>query len=266
MAEVKWQARRVSDGVLVDVTGDTSGTPAGAPTANALEAGGTALFYAQATDPGAVGEGAIWKDTSLGVSSSTIWRERNIGNTAWEARAATRAISTGSSNSVAGSSAAATGTGNADVRLTAESNSGNANASVNASSTGGGEADASSAATASLVGSGDAYAQNYASTLNGTADATLTATSTGSGAATVKASATATTGTATAGTIAIRGAARAGIEAVVDGTSARIGFFGATPVAKAAANADTSGATLAALETEVNELKALLRAYGLLAT
>ena len=41
MAEVKWQARRVSDGVLVDVTGDTTGTPASAPTENALEAGGT---------------------------------------------------------------------------------------------------------------------------------------------------------------------------------------------------------------------------------
>jgi hypothetical protein len=40
MAEVKWQARRVSDGVLVDVTGDTTGTPVGAPTPNALEAGG----------------------------------------------------------------------------------------------------------------------------------------------------------------------------------------------------------------------------------
>ena len=39
MAEVKWQARRVSDGVLVDVTGDVSGTPASAPTANVLEAG-----------------------------------------------------------------------------------------------------------------------------------------------------------------------------------------------------------------------------------
>lgn len=32
------------------------------------------------------------------------------------------------------------------------------------------------------------------------------------------------------------------------------------------ANADTSGATLGQLETEVNELKALLRAHGLLAT
>lgn len=41
MAEVKWQARRVDDGVLVDVTGDTSGTPAVAPTPNALEAGST---------------------------------------------------------------------------------------------------------------------------------------------------------------------------------------------------------------------------------
>ena len=40
MAEVKWSARRVSDGVLVDVTGDTEGTPETAPTANELEAGG----------------------------------------------------------------------------------------------------------------------------------------------------------------------------------------------------------------------------------
>ena len=39
MAEVKWQARRISDGVLVDVTGDTEGTPAGAPTPNVLEGG-----------------------------------------------------------------------------------------------------------------------------------------------------------------------------------------------------------------------------------
>lgn len=49
-------------------------------------------------------------------------------------------------------------------------------------------------------------------------------------------------------------------------TGARIGFFGATPISQKAANADTSGATLAALETEVNELKQLLRDYGLLAT
>lgn len=46
MAEVKWQARRVSDGVLVDVTGDTTGTPAGAPVPNALEGGQQSLITA----------------------------------------------------------------------------------------------------------------------------------------------------------------------------------------------------------------------------
>lgn len=42
--------------------------------------------------------------------------------------------------------------------------------------------------------------------------------------------------------------------------------YGGDPVGQVAANADTSGATLGQLETEVNELKALLRGYGLLAT
>ena len=41
--------------------------------------------------------------------------------------------------------------------------------------------------------------------------------------------------------------------------------LGLTPIATQAANADTSGATLAALETEVNQLKATLRAFGLIA-
>jgi hypothetical protein len=40
----------------------------------------------------------------------------------------------------------------------------------------------------------------------------------------------------------------------------------ATPVATQAANADTSGATLGQLETEVNELKAVLRTFGIIAT
>jgi len=39
----------------------------------------------------------------------------------------------------------------------------------------------------------------------------------------------------------------------------------ATPAATQAANADTSGAALGALETEVNELKAVLRTFGLIA-
>ena len=48
-------------------------------------------------------------------------------------------------------------------------------------------------------------------------------------------------------------------------TTQKIGFFNKTPIAQKAANADTSGASLAALETEVNELKQLLRDYGLMA-
>lgn len=49
-----------------------------------------------------------------------------------------------------------------------------------------------------------------------------------------------------------------------DGTT--VGFYGTVPATQRPANADTSGATLVALETEVNELKQLLRDYGLLAT
>lgn len=45
-----------------------------------------------------------------------------------------------------------------------------------------------------------------------------------------------------------------------------LGLFGAAPVAQPAAVPDTSGATVAALEAEVNKLKALLRSVGLMAT
>lgn len=44
-----------------------------------------------------------------------------------------------------------------------------------------------------------------------------------------------------------------------------IGFFGVTPVAQGAANADTSGATFVQLEAEVNEIKQTLRDFGLIA-
>ena len=40
----------------------------------------------------------------------------------------------------------------------------------------------------------------------------------------------------------------------------------ATPVGTQTANADTSGATLGQLEAEVNEIKALLRTFGMLST
>ena len=45
----------------------------------------------------------------------------------------------------------------------------------------------------------------------------------------------------------------------------KMGFWGTTPVNQPDANADTSGATLTELETEVNELKALLREVGFMA-
>ena len=46
----------------------------------------------------------------------------------------------------------------------------------------------------------------------------------------------------------------------------KLGFFGVTPIAQPSANPDTSGTTtVGQLETEVNELKQLLRNLGLLA-
>jgi hypothetical protein len=55
------------------------------------------------------------------------------------------------------------------------------------------------------------------------------------------------------------------IAGAIDHNGTTVGFYGKTPVTQPAANADTSGATLAALETEVNEIKALLRSVGLMA-
>lgn len=49
------------------------------------------------------------------------------------------------------------------------------------------------------------------------------------------------------------------------GTTQKLGFWNATPVSQPAANPDTSGAALGDLETEVNQLKALLRSVGLMA-
>ncbi|HYI66383.1 MAG TPA: hypothetical protein VEW95_05630, partial [Candidatus Limnocylindrales bacterium] len=46
-------------------------------------------FYAQTTDPGAVGAGAVWKDTTLS-GSSTKWWERNAANDGWDAFAVRR--------------------------------------------------------------------------------------------------------------------------------------------------------------------------------
>jgi hypothetical protein len=61
------------------------------------------------------------------------------------------------------------------------------------------------------------------------------------------------------------GTNREGIRIESNGSAPLIGFLGGTAVARQPANADTSGATLAALETEVNELKQLIRNYNLMA-
>lgn len=45
----------------------------------------------------------------------------------------------------------------------------------------------------------------------------------------------------------------------------KIGFFGATPVVQPAANPDTSSGSITTVETEVNQIKALLRSLGLMA-
>lgn len=59
---------------------------------------------------------------------------------------------------------------------------------------------------------------------------------------------------------------------VVNNTAITIGasadtltFYGGTPIVREPANADTTGATLANLEIEVNQLKQLLRNYNLMA-
>jgi hypothetical protein len=72
--------------------------------------------------------------------------------------------------------------------------------------------------------------------------------------------ATANTGTSGATVPLLNGA---NTHASVHATLFAVGS--ATPVGTQAANADTSGATLGQLETEVNELKALLRTVGLIA-
>ena len=48
-------------------------------------------------------------------------------------------------------------------------------------------------------------------------------------------------------------------------TNQKLSFHGVTPIVQEPANADTSGLTLANLEIEVNQLKQLLRNYGLMA-
>jgi hypothetical protein len=56
------------------------------------------------------------------------------------------------------------------------------------------------------------------------------------------------------------------LNGTIDHNGTMAGFYSATPVVQPAALANTTGATLAALETEVNTLKQKLRNLGLMAT
>ena len=74
-------------------------------------------------------------------------------------------------------------------------------------------------------------------------------------------------GTASQEDIGTSGAAVPLLNAANTHASAKCILFSvgtATPAGTQAANADTSGATLGQLETEVNELKAILRTFGLI--
>lgn len=274
MAEVKWQARRISDGVLVDVTGDTEGTPLTAPTPNALEAGGSSTLedvLIAGRDTGGIDNGALTP-----VISSTEADASGIH----DASVSVKAIATSLSDAYADRTATSVG-GDAYARTIVTTTGGEDAIATTATTTATGEADASVAATVTGALGGNAFANSTAASagLNaeaknsattdatGDANASSTATANGNGDAVVSHEAAAFgTGLAQANLWAVSNAGQAGVTVEANNASVRMAFFDATPVTKRPANADTSGATLAALETEVNEIKALLRAYGLLAT
>lgn len=141
----------------------------------------------------------------------------------------------------------ATGADNADAQLNAVAEgSGHAFANSAATTDGAGLADASIFALAN--GDGTANAGPEAQTNGtGTAFADCKAEALGTGNANVRATAETVSGTASAAALAIRDTAKAGMEAVVDGTSARMAFNGTTPIAKPTGVAVTAEAIHAAL-------------------
>lgn len=173
-------------------------------------------FYAQGTDPGAVGAGSVWKNTT-----TELWYERNDANTGWDAYALVTVTATGAALahaphqafSVDGSAdtsrgATATGNGDADVAGLAASTTGNATANSSATAT-----------------SGDASARASATAGSGAADVAATATTT-SGDATSGASSLTTTGTAYTALFAERGAVSVSIELNVTDTLKQIIVLG----------------------------------------
>lgn len=134
-------------------------------------------FYAQDTDPGAVGYGSVWKDTG---PATHLWYTRNIANDGWEPYIEIAATSTGADSAGAslnayaseGGDATATvranaeGAGVADARTTVSSLEGTAWAGRSATTYGAGNADAGSIAQSEGAGN---------------ATATVTATAVGDG-------------------------------------------------------------------------------------
>lgn len=205
-------------------------------------------FYAQDTDPGAVGAGSVWKQT--GVNPELFWR-RNDADDAWIAEFAPYVVATtgdadasSAAVGIAGSArvnaqATVVAEGNAEAKTLAENTGGGgADASVRATATDGGSADAnlsaqspggSASATTTATGDGGTVARS-AIAVDGLAVATTIATASGVGWASVEATSTTTTGTATAGSLASSAMGTAGMSVVADETSARLAFNGTTPI------------------------------------
>lgn len=172
--------------------------------------------YAQITDPGAVGAGSVWKDLQAGQGTAAVWRERNSANDGWDQIITIRAEATGDDTAFAGSQAVA--------------EDGPANGGSSAQTSGTGTATAGPVAQTS--GAGDAFAGAQALTFStGTAYAGPVAQAAGAGDADVTGIAIPTSGTGRAGSYVSRLGITAGMQAEVDGASARLAFNGVTPVA-----------------------------------
>lgn len=207
-------------------------------------------FYAQDTDPGAVGTGSVWKDTS--ASFPYNWWERNSTDDGWDAIATIVVTGAGSVDAEANLTVESVD-GDADAQTLATAVNGAANASIRADTAGSSNATVNIASNAN--GDGDANALTNAYALDGTASVDRTAEGTGAfGYASADTTATGSFG-ADASVRAIRAGVEAGMKAEVDATSARLGFNGATPIAKPAITGSRgANAALASLLTALANL------------
>jgi hypothetical protein len=237
----------VTDGTTT-VTGATTlslppGTVVDEGSGEAFHTGG---FIASVTDPGAVGEGVVWKDISLGHGLNAKWWERNTANTGWDAYFIPRVVVAGANSAIANVYSVASGSGAAEASLLAEAAGaspataglgahalGAGNAVISGTAEADGDGTATGGITALTSGTGQATA-NLGATAegDGAASSFLGATADGSGPASGGVSIQTVTGLAYMAVIAYRGAEQAGMTAEIDGTSARLAFNDATPIPK----------------------------------